>query len=222
MSDFQLRLPSMVDAFAAIAKTAAPSDEPGIYASMQLSADTKSNIMAWAKRVGISNRMNDPKTFHCTTVYSRTPFSFDCLDKCPITARFMHYKILGDTNASTLVVHLASPFLHKVFGIRRANGMAYDYPHYIPHISLGKGFDVEEALALPLMTFPCLLTHETHEQLDDDKANKYGNVKTKAEVENGAAQRIRAYLLQHEVNTSTTRDNKAPIRRQHRATRIGV
>lgn len=122
----------------------------GTYACLNLSDDSKEELLAFCAGLDISNLV-ESKEYHCTLIYSREP----CPDiikedfELPCTGLPVGFKILG-TDEKVLVLELYCPDatrLHELF--MEKYGATHDYPEYIPHITIANKFKGEIPKEIP-------------------------------------------------------------------------
>jgi hypothetical protein len=167
------------------------------FASYDVHPDTVANITAWGKRLGLSKRMVDPTDMHVTTIYSRQQFPFQVLGRKPLRCEFIDFTLLGkEGKPGVMVAVLDSKFLHDLFDKRQTDGAQWDYPSYIPHLTIMKKVERAELRDMPRWDFPVMLTEEHYEPLDEDFS--YNNkMESKAElIDVSAAQAASTNLCQ--------------------------
>jgi len=157
--------------------------EGGIYAAYNLHPNTVKAIVEWANTNGLQDKMVPPEEFHLTTVYSREPFPYRPAKKENFQVKFKEFKILGD-KGGTLVLVVDSQYLHNLFDHRRSLGASWDFPSYIPHITVAKNVDEADLDALSIPNIKFILTDEYKDKLDDDFS--YDTVKTKEDMKSEA------------------------------------
>lgn len=116
----------------------------GIYAACRLTGESEYQLTKWMARIGIPNPVTRDN-LHITTVYSRKPFEYKPQGRLYSSepARCASYDKFD--NGQALVMKLTSQFLHDRFNAAMEAGATYDYPVYIPHLTLSytaSGFDV--------------------------------------------------------------------------------
>jgi len=119
----------------------------GTFMGMNPTDECNDKIVEWCKKNKIENVHDD---FHTTIIidkektFSEAPESYDPALK--IKAKDCEYKLFGEDN-NVLVVAFAEPALSKRHTeIKDKNDIKYDFPEYIPHLSLSYDFsgDVED------------------------------------------------------------------------------
>lgn len=122
----------------------------GTYSSLLVSDQCREELFAFCTDIGIENPV-DPKDYHCTIIYSRTP----CLDiakedfNLPCKAIPTGFKILG-TDTKVLVLEIFCPNavrLHNLF--KEKYNATHDYPEYISHITVSGEFNGNIPVELP-------------------------------------------------------------------------
>jgi len=107
--------------------------ENGTYAALYLSAKSAAELASWMDANGIEH--DAPEEFHCTVLYSRTPFPQAEGIEGPVgvTASILEWDLLGD-HATVLKIKCAkAERLHSMF---MNQGAAHDWPTYIPHVTV--------------------------------------------------------------------------------------
>jgi len=94
---------------------------------------------------GLSNGIWPKLGFHTTVSYSKEPFKYPIRDlpKHPIGfAAARNIKLFG----TSLVLTYSSEYLNIMHNLTMLNGATYDYPKYIPHITI-----IEDCKSIPLI-----------------------------------------------------------------------
>ena len=158
-------------------------NKPKVYAAYKVAPATTRNIILWARRQGFNSVMR-PNKMHVTTVYSRKSIPTYNISNRSITARFERFQIFPEkdnTNFGTLVAVLHSPALVDRWAASLCCGATYDYPEYIPHLSLARVSVKMDLAKLDLFTFPILLSHEyytlPHKWGDKEGSSGYSETK---------------------------------------------
>lgn len=111
----------------------------GTYIAANVSKESSDSLGSWVKSNNIPNRA-DPAQYHTTITYSRkgipdvTNHKFDM----PLSAKIKDWKIFpsGD-NKKCLVAVVDCPDLEDYHNeIQNEYGATYDYPDYIPHVTV--------------------------------------------------------------------------------------
>lgn len=136
----------------------------GTYGQVMFTDATRKKLHEFAKKHDIPNPL-EPDEFHTTVIYSREPVKFykpHNFRSCPITVdrKTFAWDMFGDTK-NTLVLKFESYFLNWRHYAARALGATYDFPEYIPHVSLSYGAEGFDPKNLPLPTFDLYINQET-------------------------------------------------------------
>lgn len=165
----------------------------GVYASVQLSPQTKSELNLWARQCGIPEKyLEDRAEYHITTVYSKEPFSgYRPLQlHKPKTVGKGKRKV--ERFGEAVVVTFSSPTLHKQWEQARAKGASWDFPSYRPHITIAKEvppkFKVEK---IPPYTGVIEIVSEKVEPLDESKGDDGDKEEKEESMLLKAAQRLK-------------------------------
>jgi hypothetical protein len=105
----------------------------GTYAALYLSAKSARELASWLDAKGIAH--DDPEEFHCTVLYSRTPFpqAEGIAGPVSVTASVVDWKLLGD-HATVILVNCAkADQMHNMF---MKQGASHDWPQYLPHVTV--------------------------------------------------------------------------------------
>lgn len=118
----------------------------GTYSAVNPNKDTVENVAKFMIEHEIKNPV-DPKDLHVTTAYSRKPIpeARNCYPKLPMKAKFKKWEVFNTvigTTGKCLVAALESDELQAFFQkLRKDYGAEYDYPEYIPHMTLTYSFE---------------------------------------------------------------------------------
>lgn len=122
--------------------------EQGTYAGIRFSQDDEDTIMDIVKKIGVPNSI-EKSDIHLTLLYSRK--YLPNYEPAPYTDMWAYPKEFeifnGQDNKSILVLKVDSPDLvkrHKE--LMDEHKATYDYPEYIPHITLS--YDTEDFMPL--------------------------------------------------------------------------
>ena len=111
----------------------------GTYVCANLSRQSKDALGKWVEENNIPSPA-DPKQYHTTITYSRKgiPTVTDHKFDLPIKGKIIKWKIFpAQDNKKCLVAVVDSPDLeHYHTEIQTQYGAQYDYPDYIPHITV--------------------------------------------------------------------------------------
>lgn len=134
----------------------------GMYCAYRVGRETAARIVEWARSQGLSHIMR-PSKMHVTTMFSRRFIPTYVPASKPVGGTFDHFKTFPEkdgTGFSTLVAVVHSPALVDRWAEGQRQGATYDFPDYIPHISLGRvpnGFKVS---SLKPFDFPLIFSNE--------------------------------------------------------------
>lgn len=155
--------------------------DAGIYGAFRLSRSTVSSLLAWSQDNLVADGIETikPDELHVTTVYCRKPIPTKPVGDFRVSADFARFEVFGPPDKpGTLVAVLSCEALTNLFNARRKLGAEWDFPEYIPHVSLAKNFDPKDVADLAPITFPIILTQEYFNELDEDFS--YDTKETKA------------------------------------------
>lgn len=188
----------------------------GVYASAQLSPQTKTELNLWARQCGIPEKyLEDRAEYHITTVYSKEPFSgYRPLQlHKPKTVGKGKRKVerFGDA----VVVTFSSPTLHKQWEQARAKGASWDFPSYRPHITIAKEvppkFIVEK---IPPYTGVIEIVSEKVEPLNESKGDDGDKEEKEESMLLNAAKKLKALAAQIEAGDERELQAEAANREQ--------
>jgi len=136
---------------------------PGTYAGVKFDDDTVNNINKYIEENNIPNPV---QYFHTTLLYSREnlpkyqPISYDT----PLKGKITEIKNLGDDK--TIVIMFDCPELSKRHSeLRKEHNAPWDFPEYIPHVTLSYDAKDINVNKLTLPKFPINITKEYAEEL---------------------------------------------------------
>jgi hypothetical protein len=118
--------------------TESEKHKDGSYASLHLDAASTKALDAFVKSYKFKNPVPAEKQ-HCTVMYSTKPLlkQGSASEAVSIPATVKGFKILGgDGTSNTLVVTLECEGATAYWKKFRSMGASWDYPSYIPHISV--------------------------------------------------------------------------------------
>jgi len=120
----------------------------GTYMSVKVSRATQKLLDKWSREHNIPNPI-DPKDMHTTLVYSRKPVpeSDDYPINFPIACKIKEWQIFptGNEGKKCLVAVVESEVLQQHFrAIHTLYGASFDYPKYIPHITLSYDYGLNK------------------------------------------------------------------------------
>lgn len=128
--------------------TAQPNEnrlhEHGTYAALEVSAESTQEIIKKVEGSGVQ-RANDYWEFHCTLIYSRTPFPqamFYDLEPSLFTAYPLRYEEWrGHDGKNYLVLLVESDKIREQHELFVSEGASHDYDEYRPHITITDNWD---------------------------------------------------------------------------------
>ena len=148
----------------------------GTYVSVKVKNNLE--LYEWFKNQNID--VLDKEDLHCTLAYSKKEFKHVLNDSdILVNSSSIHNKLepLGDEGA--IVMKFDSEEMNKRFNQCIKEGALYDYPQYIPHISIsynGKDIDLDK---IKVPDFDIILCDETTEELDLDWKDKLSSNEAK-------------------------------------------
>ena len=104
----------------------------GSYCQLNLATSSKIMLQDFMKQFRGRGRLIHAKQYHCTVMYSRVhvePIKINT----PISAKAIGYDIFDD---NLLVIRLHCPQATSIFNELVSNGATYDFPSYVPHITV--------------------------------------------------------------------------------------
>ncbi len=114
------------------------NEEKGTYAGVRFSQDDEDVIVDLVKEMGLPNPI-EKEEIHLTLLYSRKQLP----NYKPATSTDMwaypkgFHIFTGGNGKAILVLKLDAPALHKRhIDLMKEHGATYDFPEYIPHITL--------------------------------------------------------------------------------------
>lgn len=143
--------------------------KPGVYCGFKLDKEDAKHLVKWAKGEGVKN-VYEPDDMHVTLAYSRDYFEYEPegILKDPIVTKTREPKFLGK-DKNVLVMTLESKELQKRFKECIDAGASYDFPDYIPHVTIsGDPGDIKLEHLEPLRTTITLVS-DYSELLDLEK-----------------------------------------------------
>ena len=119
----------------------------GTYVSVKLSKDSQKKLDDWTTENKIPNA-SDPSEYHTTIIYSRKGIpdvkSYDL--SLPITAKLSEWKIFNTQDGKKCLVGVVNSNEIKKHHekIMKKYGGTYDFPEYIPHITVSYDYESDE------------------------------------------------------------------------------
>ena len=117
----------------------------GTYVAFELSKQSQDQLSEFVKEhLLIENSGVDPKTYHTTVIYSRTPVAYTehLLREIDTTATCSGYDIFGhDKTENSLVILIDCPLARKLNDALTKMGASSDYPVYRAHVTIARNYD---------------------------------------------------------------------------------
>lgn len=133
----------------------------GTYVGAHFSKESIHALVELQEEIGVPNPV-PPTDFHTTIVYSR-----NTIDWTPavlnVSAGVVGYRVFGD-ETRILVLELDCPTLTDRFEEAMDSGATYDFPEYIPHITLS--YDIGD-FNIDVLNPPTLRLIVAQEFVDD-------------------------------------------------------
>ena len=114
----------------------------GTYVSLEMSQDSRVMLDNYVEMtLGLKERV-DPKTYHITVIYSRTPVpSAEQLlhmnTALPVEAQPVAYEVFPTKNdGQCLVLRLICPYATRINSQLTLQGATSDYDEYKPHVTI--------------------------------------------------------------------------------------
>ena len=156
-----------------LANTYAPPINEPTYAAFRVNPVTAKRLKDWFEKRNIRNVMPDTNKLHVTVCYSKAPISYKPLKLLLdlIKAEPLSIEFLGrESDKQYIVLKVESPLLRERFNYAMSIGASYDFPEYIPHISISEPGhnhiqDDLNKLDINDIDFPILLDYEFAEPL---------------------------------------------------------
>jgi 2'-5' RNA ligase len=139
------------------------NEKSGTYASMQPNQSSRKKLHDWLEKQEVPNLVA-PEEYHVTIAYSRKPVPqiAKIEPNLPIKVKPIGWEVFGDL----LVLKVSDKDLSKIFDKTREMGATFDYPEFIPHISVAKDYKGAVPNTLPKITIT--LDEYRVEELDLD------------------------------------------------------
>jgi len=132
----------------------------GTYVSLEMSTESRALLDNFVEmNLGLTERV-DPKTYHITVIYSRTPvpsaeFLLDRNTSLPVEAMATGYEIFPTKNdGQCLVMRLVCPYATRLNSQLTKEGATSDYAEYKTHLTIA--YDIKETVnphTLPVPQF---------------------------------------------------------------------
>lgn len=132
----------------------------GTYVSLEMSEESRALLDHFVEmNLGLTERV-DPKTYHITIIYSRTPVPtaenlLDMPTMLPVEALATGYEVFPTKNdGKCLVMKIACPYATKLNAQLTREGATSDYSEYKAHVTIAYDMDQEvDPHNLPLPQF---------------------------------------------------------------------
>lgn len=130
----------------------------GTYVSIEMSEESRKLLDNFVEmNLGLSERV-DPKTYHITVIYSRTPVpsAEDLLhmpSQLPVEAIATGYEVFPTkTDGQCLVMRLACPYATRLNSQLSKVGATSDYTEYKAHVTLA--YDMSQQINVDSLPIP--------------------------------------------------------------------
>ena len=141
---------------------------PGLYVGVKFDRTTINKLDLWRKSQNLPP--NDPDNgapYHCTVVYSRTAMPWTVADCHGKEAAATAFDVLGKNEPGMLVLRIRCAWIETRHKEAKELGATWDFPSFIPHISICKVFKGLNVRNLKLPTFKLVLAKEYAEELKE-------------------------------------------------------
>lgn len=131
-----------------------PEALPGTYAAFWLSKTSANQLYEFYKP--FIKDLEKPEDFHITTTYSRVPVPAlkNKTAKIKLDHNFFQLDLLGQGHMKEyLVLKVDHPALQAAWKLAMKNGATWDFPTFIPHISLCTKFKGNSVVNIPVPDF---------------------------------------------------------------------
>ena len=138
-------------------------EDDGTYVAARFCKESVRSLVDLQEQIGVPNPVS-PHDLHTTIVYSRVPIEWEPMTH-NVPAHVVGYRVF-ETDAGTdcLVLELDCPSLADRFNEAMDRGATFDFPSYIPHVTLS--YDIGDFSHDALET-PALRLNVAHEYIDD-------------------------------------------------------
>lgn len=123
-------------------------------------------LVLWMKQIGVVDPVRS-SSLHTTQAYSRKSVETPPHDD-PIRVRNGH-RSLEQFDQGAFVLKIAAPYLSARHAQLMRMGATFDYPEYVPHITLSYSEQSESVQNAPPYDGEILLGGEIHEDLEDHR-----------------------------------------------------
>lgn len=145
----------------------------GTYVSLEMSEESRALLDNFVEmNLGLTERV-DPKTYHITIIYSRTPvpsaeFLLDRNTSLPVEAMATGYEIFPTKNdGNCLVMRLVCPYATRLNSQLTKEGATSDYSEYKTHLTIAYNMTQEvDPHTLPVPQFQMIFDKLNVDALD--------------------------------------------------------
>ena len=145
----------------------------GTYVSLEMSEESRALLDNFVEmNLGLTERV-DPKTYHITIIYSRTPvpsaeFLLDRNTSLPVEAMATGYEIFPTKNdGNCLVMRLVCPYATRLNSQLTKEGATSDYAEYKAHLTIAYNMTQEvDPHKLPVPQFQMVFDKLNVDALD--------------------------------------------------------
>lgn len=145
----------------------------GTYVSLEMSEESRALLDNFVEmNLGLTERV-DPKTYHITVIYSRTPvpsaeFLLDRNTSLPVEAMATGYEIFPTKNdGNCLVMRLVCPYATRLNSQLTKEGATSDYSEYKTHLTIAYNMTQEvDPHTLPVPQFQMIFDKLNVDALD--------------------------------------------------------
>lgn len=113
-------------------------DKYGIYVAALPDEDSEEKLKEISKKL----KIKDYDNYHVTISYSKWGDLSYVPNNLTYSADCMEFDLFGE-DKNVLVIRLASPELEARHAILRNKGHRYDFPEYLPHVTISENWDKE-------------------------------------------------------------------------------
>lgn len=145
--------------------------QTGIYVGLKLSTTSAEELEEWVKKNNIPNPV--PKDdYHVTLVYDRNhsldDYTIEEFDPIKLDPSTYSFELFGQEKNVLVLAFKNKQLEDKHAWTRQELGFNWDFPSYIPHITLALDVPNFNVSKLSLPDFPIYLVEEYKESLDED------------------------------------------------------
>lgn len=133
------------------------TEDNGTYVAANFDEDSVNALTELQERIGVPNPVL-PDDFHTTIVYSKVHIDWEPITH-DTTAHAVGYRVFGDEKR-ILVLELECESLTYRFDEAMESGATYDFPEYIPHVTLSYDIGDFDVDSLEAPSFDLIVTTE--------------------------------------------------------------